>query len=524
MKTTYAYGRSTLPAPSITVTANAGSIQGNNTSFYFWVKGRNRSGHNNTSLPTTVTVGNNARVTINASTFTVLPYEDWHYITVYFSKTNDFTTSRALYTYRRWQADQLTVIPAVSINITADDVLNTSASIADASLLPVAPPEGYRIFIVEKGYAYAFTSDASLVVDNVAVLPDKWQLCAAIYDVDTDAFKTLSQVVDALPAPLEDASVSPVPIEYYIINDGASAVQGYLELNSFASTSLDVEYRFQILGYINLTTFAFDTTGIPYSGVTVYENNLFVGKNLPVNSALVLAVYPFVLSPVIFSNTEVTLYPRLSNYAVSVPPSYFEEPVDTITELAALTAGEIIDGQSRVVRSKRGLYTYYANDSTPGNGNDVISPSTNPTVGRWMSASASVGTGVIGLSQLKTEVITALEDDTKVTTVTLPNSAPYVINLDLEFDYFIINCPADQGINLSLDISATLANNTTASCVVELRQDTAPIVFHSSIIFPGGNVPLLSGNGKTDMLVFTVIKDGAGTLRKRGTVSRLDIG
>jgi hypothetical protein len=60
--------------------------------------------------------------------------------------------------------------------------------------------------------------------------------------------------------------------------------------------------------------------------------------------------------------------------------------------------------------------------------------------------------------------------------------------------------------------------------VVELRQNTAAIAFNGSITFPGGNAPALSGNGKTDMIVLSLVKDGNGVVRKRGLLSRNDIG
>jgi hypothetical protein len=82
----------------------------------------------------------------------------------------------------------------------------------------------------------------------------------------------------------------------------------------------------------------------------------------------------------------------------------------------------------------------------------------------------------------------------------------------------------DNGNTLIFNVSGTLANNDIKSCIIELRQNTAAVEFHSTITFPGGNAPVLSGAGKTDMLVLTLVKDSTGAVRKRGTISRSDIG
>ena len=526
MKTLYAGGRAALPFPTITV-SGGGAIQGGSSVYYFWVKAKNRVGYNNPSAVRSVTIGNNATVTIAASSFALLPYESWREIVVYCSKTNDFATSRAIAKYEAFQSNQTTFNTPTNIVITADNVLNLPNSITDASLLPASPPNGFRVYLTSVTATYEYKAGSTETANGTSILTatgGRLYIVDDIVDTTVTYDLELSQVTNLLNAPLENINDTVVPIRYYILNDTAASVQGVLNLNSYISNPIDIKFNFAFIGYLSFTNFILDTTSISYQNITTYQDNIALSKALPVNSALVLDVYPFVESPTTPVGTYVTVYPKISSYGVSTAPGYYEAPLADLTALSAILTQNIIDGQTRYVKSKRTFYIYDSSSTATVNGNDIIAPSTNPASGRWLANSSAVASDSIGLSQLKQEVITALEDDTIVTTITLGNTLPYVINLDTEFDYFIINGPADTGVTVDLDVSATLVNNSTLSCAVELRQGTAPIAFNSSITFPGGIAPALSGNGKTDMIVLSIVKDDQGNIRKRGLLSRNDIG
>ena len=528
MKTMYAGGRASFPAPTITVAAT-GSIAGASGVYYFWTKGQNRAGFNTPSAVRTINIPNNGRLTIAASAFTPLAYEDWHYIHLYVSRTNDFTTARCLYSYSRYQADQLTINVPVDVVITSNADINTANSITDETLLPASPPEGYRIQVMSKSAVYTYRAGSLVQANGISVLapvsgPGRWHITSSLVDTAEGYLTELSLVNAPLTAPVENATQPVVPVMYYILNDGGGSVTGFLEINPYASQEMTVEYRFKIHGHINLTNFAFDSTGFQYTDVTVFEDNLSIGKALPVGRALIVSIYPFILNNAISYGSYLTVYPKISPFVVQTAPLYFDAPVATLAALMALPPTAYLDGQSRIVMSNRALYTFYADSTAVANGSDILMPAGNPATGRWMSASSSLGSETVGLAQLKPEVIDALEDDSKVTSVTLTTTAPYTIDLDTGFDYFILDCPVDNGNTLIFNVSGTLANNDIKSCIIELRQNTAAVEFHSTITFPGGNAPVLSGAGKTDMLVLTLVKDSTGAVRKRGTISRSDIG
>ena len=525
MKTLYAGGRPVLPSP--TVTTIAGSIQGAATTYYFWLKGKNRVGYNNPSNSANIVVNDNQGIRIAASTFGLLPFESWQKLTVYSSTTNDFLSSRALATFNVVAEDQITYNTAANIDIVDDGILNLPLSITDPSLLPDNPPNGFRVFITGKAAAYEYRLGSAATANDINILDStsgKWHIVDSVFDLDTSHNLELSQVTTFDAAPLDDISNTIVPLRYYILNDTGSPVQGNIQLNTYISNNIPVQFNFAVIGYLSFTNYTLDTVSIDYQSITPFEENLALSKPLPINSAVVLDVYPFVEAPVLPTGTFVTVYPKISSYDAVVAPTYFDKPVDDLAELAAILVENIIDGQVRYVKSKRSFYIYDATSTTVVNGNDIIAPSSNPTQGRWLSSSTAIASDSIGISQLKQEVIDALEDDTKVTTINLLNSLPYTIDLDTGFDYFIINCPTDSGITVALDVNATLANNSTLSCAVELRQNTAAIGFDGSITFPGGVAPALSGNGKTDMIVLSIVKDDQGNVRKRGLLSRNDIG
>jgi hypothetical protein len=153
-------------------------------------------------------------------------------------------------------------------------------------------------------------------------------------------------------------------------------------------------------------------------------------------------------------------------------------------------------------------------------------PNTNPTTGRWLIFDPALPDGSIGLDKLASEVITALGDQIKTDTRNINSPTNYTYSLDEDYDYIVLNCPNTDISNTvtNINISATLSNNQTKAVIIELVQKTGAIAFDSSILFPSGTTPVLSGNGKSDIILFSARKDSAGIVKKRGKIATTDAG
>jgi hypothetical protein len=183
-------------------------------------------------------------------------------------------------------------------------------------------------------------------------------------------------------------------------------------------------------------------------------------------------------------------------------------------------------GQVRLVNSVNRPYRFDAASTASDNGDTVLIPNTNPTTGRWVIFDPALPDGSVGLAKLSSEVITALGDQIKTDTRTINSPTNYTYSLDEDYDYIVLNCPNTDVSNTvtNINISATLANNQTKAVIIELVQKTGTIAFDNSILFPSGTTPVLSGNGKSDIILFSARKDSAGIVKKRGKIATTDAG
>jgi hypothetical protein len=110
--------------------------------------------------------------------------------------------------------------------------------------------------------------------------------------------------------------------------------------------------------------------------------------------------------------------------------------------------------------------------------------------------------------------------------VTISSPTNYTIDLDADYDYLILKTPVADISNTitNINFTATLANNQTKALIVELVQNTGAVAFDSSILFPSGTTPVLSGNGKSDIILFSARKDSSGIVKKRGKIATTDAG
>ena len=350
MQTKYAYGRLSLPTPIITV-ENGGSISGNNDTYYFWIKGRNRVGYSNISTPLSLVIGNGKQIRISASTFSTYDYEDWRHFIITVSKTNDYTESRVIYKQELFEDNQVTEKTLTDIIISSNFVLNAnlgSVLLTDANALPTTGLlHGFRVELESTGLVYEYLHGSTLTVDNVTVLPS---LAGVWKNVPSNSLieSTVGCTKEIFEIPTEDLIIAPmhsvfqtaIPLKYYVINnEGASLPEAELSLNAYISdTSIKTKYWVKVLGYLNLTNYTLDTSGIDFVNVVVqYPNTkIKLSKPLPPNTAFVIEVTPeLILDTIISEGTYITLYPKLNRYTTIDTPGDIGEAVADISSLKA---------------------------------------------------------------------------------------------------------------------------------------------------------------------------------------------
>lgn len=538
MQTRLASGRASFSTPIISTTTG-GSLDGNNTTFYFWIKARNRVGYNQTSAVKSLTIANDSTVTISATNFNQSIWEDFRHFIVCCSTSNDFSTSRVIYKFEAFDS-----ITQIGVNTPTNVVLNDTyillgpTEVPTPSSLPILNvPNGYRIRVLSLNTVFEFVRDDTTIADNISVLDGEegtWKAVSSnsLTETSISAFKELSEVTEEeyLYVPLEN--FDSVAIKYYIYNNtGESLDFGELNLNEFFSTNeLYCNFDVRILGYLNLTTYVLDTVNIDYINTTVSYPLVrpSLSKSLPNGSALVLTVAPDInISSTLTIGSSISIYPTLNSFEYLDSAEYWDDPVDTLNDLADLTSVQYKNNQIRFVISTNRQYRFDNTSTEDDNGDSVIAPNSNPISGRWLSSSITIPNNSITTNKLSNSVLELLDDSLNIDTITIPTPTNYLINLNVvEKDYFIINCPASNVSNTStiFNVDKTLENNDGTAIVLELRQSTGVIEFHSSILFPGGETPVLSGNNKTDLVVIKIIKDGAGNIKKRGFIAQRDIG
>jgi hypothetical protein len=537
MKTVYAANKP-LTAPNITAIVGGGTVVAN--TYYFWSKTRSRGGYSAASAVQTLVVSATGQISIAAGNFSPLQYEDLHEHLIHISTTNDITTSRVIYKYNYFTDDEVTLNTPATINLTANSIVNGATSYAtptDVATL-ASVPNGYRVAIISTGFMYEFVSGSTVTADGLTVLTHssgRWikTRTNTLYEPDTSALTDIVGVSSPLliSASLKNINDDAVPLKYWIINDsGTSVANTRLNLAEYCSdASFLLKFDVTVIGYLNLSTFLLDTTGINNVGVALeYPTiDISLNKSLPNNSAVVVQVAPTtqVLNNLV-SKTFVSVYPRIVGYGILRENLYWSDAMTDIASLKALNNVQYQDNQVRFVKSVNHPYVFNAASAAVDNGDTVIAPNTNPPTGRWLIFDLAIPDGSVGLSKLSPGVVEALTDTIRTNTVTINAPSNYTVNLDDAYDYIVLKTPPnDLGNTISeINISATLANNQTKSQVVELVQNTGVLAFHASILFPSGSTPILSGNGKSDVLLFTIRKDAAGIIKKRGMLVTKDAG
>jgi hypothetical protein len=537
MKTVYASSR-TLTAPTITTSTLSGSVV-SGTYFFFLVR-RNRAGYTSPSPVATVVLSATGSITIDASNFNTLSYEDIKETLVSVSTTNDYATSRIIYKFNHFAADYITPITPADVVITANGTLNSPSAYnnpADISAL-TGLLTGFRVLLNGSGFCYEFVSGSVENVDNVTVLAHssgRWFKTreASLYETTSLAeIDVISADQDTLlVAPLENINSIPVPIKYWIVNDTGGTLTGLrLNLSEYTSDpAIRLVFGVKIIGYINLTSFVLDTTGIDNLGVIQEYPTLDIAlnKGIPNGSAVVIEVTPSSqLLDGISAQSFISIYPKLVNYSLLQDLLFWDAPVDNIAALKSLNSVQYKSGQVRLVESVNRPYKYDAASVLADNGDTVLIPNTNPTTGRWVVFDPALPDGSVGLDKLSSEVVDALGDQIKTNTVTISSPTNYTIDLDADYDYLILKTPVADISNTitNINFTATLANNQTKALIVELVQNTGAVAFDNTILFPSGTTPVLSGNGKSDIILFSARKDSSGIVKKRGKIATTDAG
>ena len=537
MKTTYAASR-TLLAPTITTSTASGSVVSG--TYYFFLIRRNRAGYTLPSPVATVVLSATGSITIASSNFNTLDYEDIYETLISVSTTNDYETSRIIYKFSHFSSDYITPTTASDIVIASNATINGATAYSNPSDIATLSGvlTGYRVLLNGNGFVYEFVSGASDSVDNITVLAHssgRWLKTreASLYETtslaEIDVISADQETL--LVAPLENINSIPVPIKYWIVNDTGGTLTGLrLNLSEYTSDpAIKLVFGVKIIGYISLSSFVLDTTGINNLGVIQEYPTLDIAlnKGIPNGSAVVIEVTPSSqLLDGISAKTFINIYPKLVNYSLLQDLLFWDAPVDNIAALKSLNSVQYKSGQVRLVESVNRPYKYDAASVLADNGDTVLIPNTNPTTGRWVVFNPALPDGSVGLAKLSNEVITALGDQIKTSTVTISSPTNYTIDLDADYDYLILKCPlTDIGNTITnINFTATLANNQTKALIVELVQQTGAVAFDNTILFPSGTTPVLSGNGKSDIVLFSARKDNAGIVKKRGKIATTDAG
>jgi hypothetical protein len=536
MKTTYAASR-TLSVPTITTTSG-GSISAG--TYFFWLWRRNRAGYTSPSPVKSLVVGASGTITIAAANFTTLSYEDIKETLISVSTTNDYTTSRIISKLDHFESDYITPRTLGDLVITSNSTINGATSYSNPSDIATLAGviTGYRVQLSGNGFVYEFVSSASDPVDNVTVLnhsSGRWLKTREASLYETTALAEID-VISAdqetlLVAPLENINSIPVPVKYWIMNDTGGTLTGLrLNLSEYTSDpAIRLVFGVKIIGYVNLTSFVLDTTGIDNLGVIQEYPTLDIAfnKGIPNGSAVVIEVTPSSqLLDGVSAQSFISIYPKLVNYSLLQDLLFWDAPVDNIAALKSLNSVQYKSGQVRLVESVNRPYKYDAASVLADNGDTVLIPNANPTTGRWVIFDPALPDGSVGLAKLSSEVITALGDQIKTDTRTINSPTNYTYSLDEDYDYIVLNCPNTDISNTvtNINISATLANNQTKAVIIELVQKTGVVAFDSSILFPSGATPVLSGNGKSDIILFSARRDSLGIVKKRGKIATTDAG
>jgi hypothetical protein len=534
MLTRYASGREVLPSPEITV-QTGGDIQGNGETYYFWVKAKNRAGYNDISSMTSLVIPDDSKLIIHASIFSQFSYEDWREFIIISSTTNTFSNGKVIYKQEIYQSDQITALSLSNFEFNNSFIL-TGTGIVTTDLPIDNLSNGMRVKISSVNKVYEYIEGSEEEVDNITVIDadtGRWILVKSNTLVETDFTSNLElYAVDEdnlISSTIQDGLIFP-SIKYYIVNNGSNSLEsGELDLNSYCSDkSISLNFNVKVIGYLNLSNYTLDTTDILYVGTVVnYPATVIdISKNLPVNSALVIEVTPDLdVDTTLLDGSFISVYPKLNDYTFVDEVVYFSSPVADLSELKALPSTVYRNRQARYVQSKKNIYAFDSSSDLDDDGDTVLIPNNAPTIGRWLVLSSVLADASVTPDKLSNDTLALLDNSIKTTTITINTSTTYTLDLDSQdYDYFIITTPNEDGDSTTINVTASIGQNTTKSIVIELRQRTGIVEFHNSLLFPGGAIPGFSGNGKIDLFVVVLTRDNTSTIKKRIVLSNRDIG
>ena len=529
MITTYAFGRNLL-APQITI-STGGKIQGGNSNYYFWYKGRNRAGYSVESAVLELQIPNNSSLNISGLTFDQLAFEDWRSYVFIISTTNDINNGRIFFERNNIDENENFI---TNNNVVLDNEhIIFAKNITNVSQLPTDIPNGFRITL--NTLTYKFVEGSNKIANNVTViagLNGNWELLTNTSLIepfaDCDLALELVGSNDLLTSSLN--SIADIkPVKFYIINNSASSISGELNLNiQTDNNSTIIYFNVRVIGYLDLTNFTLDTVGLNTTTLTLYpQNKITLVKSLLSNNACVIEVTPDlgISSNVIFSNTNLSLYPTIVKYTLLTEPQLVGEPVANISALETLNLATVRDGQMRHVRSKKRYYFYDANSVVAADGNYVIAPVNNS--GRWLSVESEIRDGSITLSKLASSLQSALSNTlTSVVDISTGSVTAFTIDFALvEAEYIrlqIVGIDAITPVSLNFIYSLSLATNTSVEKVIELNYGIAPVIYDNSIRFPDDQV-LVSGVNSKDLLLVQILKDSNNIIIKRAIPIAQDV-
>lgn len=557
MSTSYAFGRSPLPVPTVAA-ATGGTIQGGGNTYYFWLQGKNRAGYNQISSPVSVTVPDNRKINITIGAITQLASEDWHRFIVTASTTSNADDGIVVGAFDCFLDDQVTPVtfnpstPAIVLTTPEQfGLTNGTWTVATPGDLPATPINGMRKIVSSLGAIYEFYAGSTLEADGYFVrnaTGGQWLKVvsnsvneAAITNVYTSlnsAGRELSSLdpLNIIRASYAGDGTPGTAILFYVINDYGRVLPAGTPLTfneTLAGSVVDDIIVVTNRGYVNLTTFALDTTMTGINTPVVYNREVayLLPKNLPVGSAVLLSIVPqFNYSTINIDaapNSALTLYPAFKFRPTTDIATAWDNAVSTRGDLSTLPTTDLLSDQARYVKENGSIYVYDATSLTTADGTLIIKPASFAInePGRWKIFSSYISAASVTYDKLATDVTSALANTIKRVNIVASGSGTVTMTKS-SGDYFYVLAPTVESAATTLLTAdfGTPVNNTEEVILVELKQQTGAITFPGSAIFPGAITPTLSGPGKTDLLAYSFNTDGTGTSKLRIYLLKSDIG
>ena len=368
MTTQFAAGRPQLPALAVYNTGS-GNVMGGNSSYYFWLQARNRTGFNNESASFSLTVPNNCTLGCVIPGISYLASEDWHEFLIYANTADNFSTARIVGSYKALAANQTTRTTLGSNTPLSSDPkqlvlsenyhLNFSSTVAAPANLPVVPLQGMRRFITSLSRTYRYDADSTLTANGDTVLAattGRWLYNGSSNLIENPVSLTtstngcdqninlVSGNPDLLLATYDVSGNTGIPIRYYLKSASNTTItKGTRILLSVRVDDIDVTDDFNLLfnivvyGKVQTSNYALVTTNFLSAGSVVpynhFTQNIILEDDLLADEYLLISVQPE------FSATDIdtNITPSV---ALSLYP-YFAENIATYGD-SNLTVGDLI--------------------------------------------------------------------------------------------------------------------------------------------------------------------------------------